>query len=300
MPRSPTLRAALSSAGLLRVPQAAPSRGPSPVYDSGARRAPVSSQVRELWNLRRLLRVLIARDVILRYKRSLLGVWWTILNPALTVLVMWAALSGIFHARGVGVPYIVYLLSGVLVINFFQQGVLAAGWSIVGSSGVVAKVHVPPQLFAVSAVLASGVTLLVTFLLLIVLELASGVALGLKALLVPVPLLSLAMLGVGGGLLLAAAAVRLHDLIDFTQVALQLLAFVTPTFYLLSTVSEPVRTLIEINPLTQVVLLLRGLLFPGATAAWWTWASALGAGALALVIGMVVLSRTWSTSVAML
>jgi ABC-2 type transport system permease protein len=270
------------------------------VYDSDARGGLMRSQLHELWSLRRLLRLLIVRDVILRYKRSLLGVWWTLLNPALTVLVMWAALSGIFHVRGVGVPYIVYLLSGVIVINFFQQGVLAAGWSIVGSSGVVAKVHVPPQLFAVSAVLASAVTLLVSFVLLVVVELASGVGLSLKALLVPVPLLSLVMLGTGAGLLLAAAAVRLHDVIDFTQVALQLLAFVTPTFYLLGTVSQPVRSLIEINPLTQVVLLLRGLLFPGATAPWWTWTSSVGAGALALILGTVVLSRSWPASVAML
>jgi ABC-type polysaccharide/polyol phosphate export permease len=270
------------------------------VYDSAASGPIVSTQLRELLTLRRLLAVLVTRDVILRYKRSLLGVWWTLLNPVLTMLVMWGALSGIFHVRGVGVPYVVYLFSGVLVINFFQQGVVAAGWSIVGSSGVVSKVHVPPQLFAVSAVLASGVTLLVSFVLLLALQLASGVGLGVKALLVPLPLLSLLMLGLGAGLLLAAAAVRLHDVIDFTQVALQLLAFVTPTFYLLTTVSEPMRTLIEFNPLTQVVLLLRGLMFPGASVAWWTWAGSLGAGALALALGTVVLARSWRTSAAML
>jgi ABC-2 type transport system permease protein len=290
----------LSTAELLRPPAKAPRLGPPPLYDSTAPGSPVLTQLRELWRLRRLLRVLVARDVILRYKRSLLGVWWTLLNPMLTMLVMWAALSGIFHARGIGVPYIVYLFSGVIVINFFAQGVVAAGWSIVGSSGVVSKVHVPPQLFAVSAVLASGVTLVVSVVLLLALELVCGISLGLKALLLPVPLVSLLMLGVGCGLLLAAAAVRLHDVIDFTQVALQLLAFVTPTFYLITTVSQPVRTAIEANPLSQVVLLLRGVLFPDATAAWWTWAGSLGAGTFLLVLGTLVLARSWRSSVAML
>lgn len=274
--------------------------GARPVYDSADTASPVLGQLQELWHLRRLLRIVVARDVIVRYKRSLLGVWWTLLNPLLTVAVMWAVLSGIFHARSLGVPYIVYLFSGVLTINFFQQGVVAAGWSMAGSSGVMSKVHVPPGLFALSAVLAAGVTLMVSFVVLIVLMLATGVGLRPSALLIPVPLLSLVMLGTGCGLLLAAAAVRVHDAIDFTQVGLQLLAFVTPTFYLLTSVSEPMRTLIQINPLTQILLLIRGLLWGHGLPPWSTWAAATGSGAVALALGTVVLARTWRTSVAML
>jgi ABC-2 type transport system permease protein len=270
------------------------------VYDSAHTPPPVLGQLRELWQLRRLLRILVARDVILRYKRSLLGVWWTLLNPLLTMIVMWAVLSGIFHARGVGVPYIVYLFSGVLIINFFQQSVVSAGWSIVGSSGVISKVHVPPALFALSAVLAAGVTLIVSFVLLVVMMLATGVGVKLSAPLVLIPLASLVMLGAGCGLLLAAAAVRLHDVIDFTQVALQLLAFVTPTFYLMSSVSEPVRTLIQFNPVTEILLLFRGLLWGAALPPWWTWIASIGSSALALALGTVILARSWRSSAAML
>jgi ABC-type polysaccharide/polyol phosphate export permease len=270
------------------------------VYDSADTASPVRGQLRELWQLRRLLRIVVARDVILRYKRSLLGVWWTLLNPLLTVAVMWAVLSGIFHARSLGVPYIVYLFSGVLLVNFFQQGVVAAGWSMAGSSGVISKVHVPPGLFALSAVLAAGVTLIVSFALLLVMMLATGVGLQPTALLVPIPLVALVMLGTGCGLLLAAAAVRVHDVIDFTQVGLQLLAFVTPTFYLLSSVSEPMRTLIRVNPLTEVLLLFRALLWGHTLPPWWTWTASVGSGALALVLGTVVLARTWRASAAML
>lgn len=282
------------------IPAPPPRVGVRPVYDSADTGSPVLGQLRELWELRRLLRIVVARDVIVRYKRSLLGVWWTLLNPLLTVAVMWAVLSGIFHARSLGVPYIVYLLSGVLLINFFQQGVIAAGWSMAGSSGVISKVHVPPALFALSAVLAAGVTLIVSVGLLLVMMLATGVGMQPSALLVPVPLLALAMLGTGCGLLLAAAAVRVHDVIDFTQVALQLLAFVTPTFYLLSSVSEPMRTAVQFNPLTQILLLFRGLLWGSGLPPWWTWAASAGSGAVALGLGTVVLARTWRASAAML
>jgi ABC-type polysaccharide/polyol phosphate export permease len=271
-----------------------------PLYDSAAVGRPVIDQLREVWRLRSLLRILVIRDAVLRYKRSVLGVWWTLLNPLLQIVVMWAVLSGVFHVRAVGVPYIVYLLSGVLVITFFQQAVMTAGSSIVGSSGVLSKVHVPPQLFALSAVLAAVVTLLASLFVLAIILLATGVGIRWTAFLIPVPLIALLMLATGGGLLLAAAAVRLHDALDFTAVLLQLTTFVTPTFYLLGSVSQPARSLIEVNPLTQTLILLRDLTYVGRFSPWWTWAWALGSGALALGAGTLVLARSWRTSAAML
>ena len=72
----------------------------------------------------------------MRYKRSMLGVWWTLLNPLLTVAVMWAVFSTIFRFEiPGGVPYVVYVLSGVMLITFFSQGVVASGSSIVDSAG---------------------------------------------------------------------------------------------------------------------------------------------------------------------
>jgi ABC-type polysaccharide/polyol phosphate export permease len=260
----------------------------------------VIDQLRQVWQLRRLLRILVARDAILRYKRSILGVWWTLLNPLLRMAVMWAVLSAIFHVRPVGVPYIVYLLSGVIVVTFFEQAVMTAGSSIVNSSGVLSKVYVPPQLFAFSAVLAAVVTLVASLLVLVLILFATGVGIRWTAILVPVPLIALLMLGAGCGLLLAAVAVRIHDALDFTVVLLQLAIFVTPTFYLLDSVSQPARTLIEANPLAQILTLLRDLLYGGHLSAWWTWAWAISAALGVLGAGIVVLARTWRTSAAML
>jgi ABC-2 type transport system permease protein len=260
----------------------------------------VFDQLGQVWQLRGLLRILVARDAILRYKRSVLGVWWTLLNPLFQMVVMWVVLSGIFHVRSVGVPYIVYLLSGVIVVSFFEQAVMTAGGSIVNSSGVLSKVYVPPQLFALSAVLAAVVTLIASLAVLVVILFATGVGIRWTAVLVPVPLFALLMLATGCGLLLAAVAVRIHDALDFTVVLLQLAIFVTPTFYLLGSVSQPARTLIEINPLTQVLVLLRDLMYGSGLPSWPTWAWSLGAGALILGAGMTVLARSWRNSAAML
>jgi ABC-2 type transport system permease protein len=253
-----------------------------------------------VWRLRRLLRILVVRDSILRYKRSILGVWWTLLNPLLRMTVLWVVLTGVFHVRPLGVPYIVYLLSGVIVVTFFEQAVMTGGSSIVNSSGVLSKVYVPPQLFAFSAVLAALVTLGASLLVLVVILFATGVGIASTAVLVPVPLIALLMLATGCGLLLAAVAVRIHDALDFTVVFLQLAIFVTPTFYLVESVSEPARTLIQINPLTQILTLLRDLMYGGHFPPWWTWVWAITAGVGALATGILVLARTWRTSAAML
>jgi ABC-type polysaccharide/polyol phosphate export permease len=271
-----------------------------PLYDSADPGRPVLDQLKQVWQLRGLLRILVVRDAILRYKRSILGVWWTLLNPLLRMVVMWAVLSGIFHVRPIGVPYIVYLLSGVLVVTFFEQAVMTAGSSIVNSSGVLSKVYVPPQLFALSAVLAAVVTLVASLLVLAVILLATGVGIRWTAFLIPVPLIALLMLATGCGLMLAVIAVRLHDALDFTVVLLQLTTFVTPTFYLLASVSQPARTLIEANPLTQILTLLRDLIYVGRLPPWWTWAWAMVAAVVMLGAGTLVLARSWRTSAAML
>ena len=269
-------------------------------YDSALVARPFAGPLGEIWGRRRLLRVLVARDLILRYKRSLLGVWWTLLNPLLRMVVMWAVLSSVFRPEAIGVPYVVYLLSGLVVVIFFEQSVLSAGCSLVNSTTILSKVYVPPQLFALSAVLAAGATLLVSLAVLAVIQLAVGVSLPVTALLLPVPVLSLLMLGTGVGLLVAAAAVRVHDVVDFMTVVLQLTAFVTPTFYPLASVSEPWRSVIEVNPLTQVVLLLRAVMYEGTLPGWPTWVAAIGAGAGALLLGAFVLARSWRGSAAML
>src|SRR3954451_9484006 len=161
------------------------------IYDSAASGPAALGDLREFWSRRGLLRLLVTRDLVLRYKRSVLGVWWTLLNPLLKMVVLWAVLSGVFKAADIGVPYIVYLASGILVVTFFEQAIQAAGASLVNSSGVISKVHVPPAAFAISAVLAAGMTMLISVIPLLGIQLATGVGIPWTVVLVPVPVLAL-------------------------------------------------------------------------------------------------------------
>ena len=101
------------------------------VYDSASRRSTSGQALIDLYHYRGLLALLVRRDLTVRYKRSLLGVSWTVLNPVLTSLVMWLVFNAVFHPKIPGnVPYITYLLSGVVAITYLQQGVTMTGASM--------------------------------------------------------------------------------------------------------------------------------------------------------------------------
>jgi ABC-2 type transport system permease protein len=270
------------------------------VYDSAHRESPVARELRELWSRRGLLRLLVARDVVLRYKRSLLGVWWALLNPLLRLGVIWLVMASVFRPRLPGVPYLVYLFSGIVVITFFDQAVVSAGSSIVTSSGILTQLYVPPLSFAVSAVLAAGVTLLVGLIPMGLVQLATGVGIPWTMLLLPIPLLSLAALAAGFGLMLASLAVRFYDAIDMSAILLQLLAFATPTFYPIEAIPASFRWIIELNPLTQIVMLFRAYAYQGQLGSWQTILACGGSSALVLALGILVFARTWTKAAVLL
>jgi ABC-2 type transport system permease protein len=236
----------------------------------------------------------------MRYKRSLLGVWWALLNPMLRVGVMWVVMAAVFRPALPGIPYVVYLLSGIAVMTFFEQAVQAAGASLVNSASVITKVYVPPLSFAISAVLAANVTLVATLIPLLIIQLATGVGIPWTVVLLPIPVTGLIGLATGVGLIVASLAVRFHDVLDLTTVILQVLAFATPTFYPIEAIPHSYRWIIELNPLTQVVMLFRAYVYQGQIGSWQTILACVGSGVGATVCGVVIFARGWRRSAVML
>jgi len=98
-----------------------------------------------------LIRLLVNRELTLRYKRSVIGIGWTLLNPVLTSFVLWVIFSFVFAARLPGQQqFAPYLMAGVLLTTFFNQGVLAAAESIAHNGAVLSKIYVPPQIFPIA------------------------------------------------------------------------------------------------------------------------------------------------------
>jgi ABC-type polysaccharide/polyol phosphate export permease len=283
-----------------------PSEGQLPpepqVYDSAVRIPPLVGELRNMWEYRRLIRLLVTRDVLLRYKRSLLGVWWTLLNPLLTTAVLWLVFSGLFHFRigGGGVPFVVYLLSGVIVVLCFQQAVEAVATSIVLNYAVLTKVYVPPEVFSVSAGLAAAVNLGLGTIPLVLLQLAMGVGIPWTVVLLPLPVVALLAFTIGAGLVVASIAVRFPDMLDFNRVILVIIGYMTPTFYPLSIVPRGFRHVIEANPVFHDLVFFRGLVYEGVLPSWQTCVWAFGSGFVALAVGLWVFARSWRTAVVMM
>jgi len=130
--------------------KAAPGHRRGSLYDSAARRAPVRGALVDLYRYRALVRLLVARDMTVRYKRSLLGVTWTVLNPLLTTLVMWVVSTTCSTPASPGrFPTSCTCWPATWSSPYFQQGVNMTAASIASSAGMLTKVYVPPVIFAI-------------------------------------------------------------------------------------------------------------------------------------------------------
>ncbi|MEI8223394.1 MAG: hypothetical protein WCG43_06935, partial [Actinomycetes bacterium] len=108
------------------------------VYDSDVKQSPIISQVQGVWEKRGLLKLLVSRDLTVRYKRSVIGIWWSLLNPLFTTFVMFWVFNTVFKARMPdGTSFLPYLLSGVLLMTLFNQGLTMAADAIASGAGVL-------------------------------------------------------------------------------------------------------------------------------------------------------------------
>jgi ABC-type polysaccharide/polyol phosphate export permease len=275
---------------------------PYPVYDSARRSPLLVTELANFWSYRALIRLLVLRDVLARYKRSLLGVWWTLLNPLLTMSVMWLVFSHVFRlAVGVsGVPYVIYLLSGVILLIFFQQGVEMVASSIVTNTDVLRKLYVPAEVFSLSAALAAAFNLALSVIPLLIFQVILGVGIPWTIVLVPLPVLALLCLVLGMGLMVAAIAVRFHDMLDFNRLLLMLIYFMTPVFYPVAIVPAAMRHVIELNPVYHDLNLFRSLIYLGTLSSWQTWLAAFGSGIIVLAAGLWIFAKGWRGAAAII
>jgi ABC-type polysaccharide/polyol phosphate export permease len=269
-------------------------------YDSDISRTPLVSEFRNLWEYRGLIWLLTRRDLTVRYKRSTLGLWWTLLNPLLTTFILWMVFGQFFRFEIPGTPFVVYLLSGILLITYFAQAVQSSGAAIVNNAGILTKVFVPAEVFSFSTVASATVNFLISLLPMAIVQLITGVGIPWTVILVPIPILALFALTAGIGLLIAAAAVFFYDVLDLTAVMIQLVSYLTPTFYPIAIVPEWALPILYLNPLFSYLEVFRGFMYQGAFAPAWNFAYMIISAIASLLIGVYVFSRSWRNLIAVL
>jgi len=210
-----------------------PIRSPDlPVYDSTAVRVPFVHELTELYRYRSLLWNLISRDLKVRYKRSVLGFLWAMINPLLTMAVLLAVFMNLFRFEVDHYP--VYILAGLLLWNLFARGTSVAMRAVLDNSGIRRQIYVPASVFVAAAVGSALVNLLFALVPLLILAVAGGVPPRLTWFYLPVPILQTTLFAFGVGVTIAALAVFFADMLDIYEVALSAYFYLTPIIYPIS------------------------------------------------------------------
>lgn len=204
-----------------------------------------------------LLKELVARDIKIKYRRSVLGVLWTLLNPLLMMTVLSIVFSNIFKFDVENFP--LYLLSGQVIFNFYSECTTSSMTSILGSASLIKKIYIPKYLFVISKVLSSVINLMSSFTALICVTLVMRMELHITLLLSVIPLAFLILLSLGISMILATIAVKFRDIIHLYSVFTTALLYLTPVIYPMSILPGKIKYLVMLNPLTNIVTMFRDL-----------------------------------------
>lgn len=210
-----------------------------------------------------LIKQLVSRDFKAKYKRSILGVFWSFLNPLLTMIVQYVVFSNLFRFD---IPYYpVYLISGIIVFNYFSEACGMALTSIIGNATLITKVYVPKYIYPLTRILSSLVNLLISMIPMFMVVLISGLRPTKAYLLIPFILVCLAMFCLGLGMLLSAAMVFFRDIQFLWGVLTMIWMYLTPIFYPESILPDEVAWVLKINPLYYFINFLRSCVIDGVS-----------------------------------
>ncbi len=248
-----------------------------------------------------LIKMLVFRELTLRYKRSAIGIGWTLLNPMLTSFVLWIVFSYVFGSRLPGnQQYAPYLFAGILLNNFFSQGMLASAEAIAGNGSIFTKIRIPPQIFAISSAIASYVNFLIGLIPLAIVVYLSGTTLAWTAPLTILVGLFMTLLVSGLGLILSLTCIRFDDTRNIVNVSLLMLLYLTPVFYPISALSPKLQEIIKLNPLTSFLNCFRWAFSDNEKVVLLDWVFAGVVSVAVFLFSIKFFERYWNKIVTML
>ncbi|MGD9145185.1 MAG: ABC transporter permease [Anaerolineae bacterium] len=253
----------------------------------------------ELYHYRALIKNLVIRDLKIRYKNSILGVLWSLLNPLLMTLVFTIVFS---FMLGSDIPdYPVFFMSGYLPWSFFAASVATSTTSIVSNAPLVKKVYFPREVLPLSGVLSELVNFLLALIVLFGLIFAFSLKLTPAILMLPLIILAQTFFVLGLGFFLATANVFYRDTQHIMQVVMQAWFFLTPIFYPITTLPESAEILgmtvnvqlwvRRLNPMASLVAAYRDILFHGVPTGWDFFVRTFITCLTVLVIGYLIFCR---------
>jgi homopolymeric O-antigen transport system permease protein len=244
----------------------------------------------ELWEYRELVYQMTLRDLLIRYKQTIMGFGWAVFMPLVNT-VLFSIIFTRVAPLNTGVPYAVFAYTGLLFWNFFASSLRFAVSSLSGNANLVTKVYFPREIFPFSAILVCFVDLVVGSTVLIVLMIYYRIAPGPAVLFVPALLLVQILLTAGIALLVAMANLFLRDVKYLFEVALTVWMFATSVVYPVDLVGGKLGTLMKLNPMTPIIEGYRATILRGELPAFAPLAVAAVLALIAVVVGWLVFHR---------
>ncbi len=207
----------------------------------------------EFWKYRDLLYVLTVRDIKVRYKQTVLGILWAILQPLSMMIIFTLFFGKLASVPSDGIPYPIFAYSGLLPWIFFSNSLNSSGNSLVVNSSLITKVYFPRMIIPIAAVGAGLIDLIIALGLLFLLMIYYGIGLSVNILMLPVLIFLTALLTAGIGIWTSAINVKYRDVRYALPFFTQLWMFATPIIYPSSLIPEKWRWLLAINPLTGII-----------------------------------------------
>jgi len=217
----------------------------------------VSLQLRHLWEFRELLYFLIWRDIKVRYKQTILGAVWAILQPLFTMVVFSLFFGRLAKVPSDGLPYPIFSFAALVPWGFFSNGLVAAANSLVGNANLIQKVYFPRLVVPISAVLSGAVDLVLSFVVLLGMMAYYHVWPTIHIVLLPAFFLLAFIASLGVGFWLSAMNVQFRDVRHTVSFLVQAWLFCTPIAYPSSLLPEPWRSVYGLTPMAGVVERLR-------------------------------------------
>ncbi|HWQ46514.1 MAG TPA: ABC transporter permease [Longilinea sp.] len=259
------------------------------VYDSDKTASPILTEFTNLMRYRDLVRQMTVRAITIRYKRSVLGIAWTMLNPLLTMLVMTVVFSSIFRFE---IPYYsVYVLAGLIFWNFFSFVTRQGMADMLASGDLLRRIYIPRTIFVITGALTGVVNLTISLIPMALIMLITHSPVTWAVLVLPLSILIVFVFALGVALLLASSAMFFSDISPIYDVLLVILMYATPIMYPITIIPEAWRWLVNINPLTHLLILFRQPIFEGTLPSWGEFGIAAGIALAVLMIGWVVFTN---------
>ncbi len=249
----------------------------------------MKAYIQNFLKYRYLLKELVVKDVKLKYRRSFLGIIWSILNPLLMMIVLSIVFSTVFKRN---IPnFTVYLLTGRVLFEFFSQATNSSMRAVISNSSLIKKVYIPKYIFPLASCLSSFVNLLFSLVAIIIMLVITKVKITWSIILFPLPLIYVLLFSTGVGMILSAYGVFFRDIVHLYGVLLTALMYFTPLFYPVDIIPPKYQFIIKLNPLYYNIECFRQIVLYGVSPSLQLHLTCFFIGIITLLVGMFLFYR---------